>query len=107
MAHISHEIVHGLTLEQAKRTAHQALEQYLERYRTRGLSGRWSSSTRAELAYASAGMQVKAVVDVLSDVLRVEAQVPFMLRPFKPQAVAALEDEARKWIERAKTEVSA
>jgi len=104
---MAHEIMHGLTLEQATRTAHQALEEYLERYASRGLSGRWTSNTRAELDYASAGMRVKAVVDVLSDVLRVEADVPFLLRAFKSQAVAALEREAGKWIERAKTEVSA
>lgn len=104
MSQLIHDIAHGLTLEQATRAAHLALDEYLVRFAQRGLSGQWTSETRAELAFAQAGMNVKASVDVLADKLRVEADVPLMLRPFKAQAIAAVEREARKWIDKVKAD---
>jgi hypothetical protein len=104
---MTHEIPHGLTLEQATRAAHLALDEYLGKYAARGLEGRWSNKTRAELSFASAGVSVQAVVDVLPNVLRVEANIPLMLRPFKAKAIAAIEREARKWIDKVKAEGTA
>jgi len=99
MAHITHEIRHGLPLEQAKQAAQLALQDYLSRYGNRGLSARWISDVRAEIEFAAKGAKVQAVVDVLPDVLKVDASVPFILRPFKGVAVAAVDKEARKWIQ--------
>lgn len=106
MSQITHEIRHGLTLEQAKRAARLALDHYLARYSTRGFTANWSSDVRAELAFASRGLQVQAVVDVLDDVLRVAAEVPLALRPLKSIAVATAEREAQRWIEKAKAETA-
>lgn len=104
MSQMTHDITHGLTLEQATRAAHAALDEYLERFAQRGLTGQWVSDTRAELAFAQAGMNVKATVDVLPDKLRVEADIPLLLRPFKAQALAAVDREAQKWIDKIKAE---
>jgi hypothetical protein len=106
MSQTIHEIRHGLTLEQATRAAHLALDEYLSRFAERGLSGQWSTDTRAELAFATAGVHLNAVVDVTPDVLRVEAQVPLMLRPFKAKAIAAVDREAQKWIDKVKAEAN-
>ena len=107
MSHMTHEIRHGLTIEQATRAAHLALDEYLTRYAARGLTGSWSGDTRAQIAFAAKGVHVSAVVDVLPDVLRVQADVPFVLRVFKAQALSAVEREAHKWIDKVKAEVSA
>lgn len=106
MSPIVHEIRHGLTLEQAKRAAHRALEEYLARYSTRGLTANWSSDARAELALSTKGLQCQAVVDVLDEVLRVEATVPMVLLPLKSIAVATAEREAQRWIAKAKAETA-
>jgi len=104
MSHITHDIRHGLTLDQAKRMAHVALDEYLARYASRGLTARWASDTRVELEVAVKGVRLAAAVDVLADVLRVDAKVPFVLRAFKGTAITYIEREAQKWIERARTE---
>lgn len=107
MSHLTHEIRHGLTIEQATRAAHLALDEYLARYASRGLTGTWSGDTRAEIAFATKGVHVTATVDVLPDVLRVQADVPFVLRMFKGQAIAAVEREANKWIDKVKADATA
>lgn len=107
MSHISHDIRHGLTLDQAKRLAHTALDEYVARYASRGLTARWASDTRAELQVAVKGVHLEAAVDVLSDVLHVDAKVPLVLRAFKGTAITYIEREAQKWIERARSEAPA
>jgi putative polyhydroxyalkanoate system protein len=104
MSHITHEIRHGLTLDQAKNVAHTALADYLARYASRGLSASWSSDTRAELQVAVRGVHIEATVDVQPDTLRVDAKVPLVLRAFKGAAITAIEREAKKWIDKAKAE---
>jgi len=107
MSHITHDIRHGLSLDQAKRVAHAALDDYLARYSSRGLRAAWSSETRAEVEVAVKGVRLAAVVDVLPDVLRVDANVPFVLRAFKGTAIATVEREVQKWIDREKTQAPA
>ena len=98
MAQITHELEHGLTQGQAKQAAQLALEHYLERYGSRGLSARWVSDLRAEIEVSVKGASVRASVDVLPAVLRIEVEVPLLLRPFKAVTVAKVESEARRWI---------
>ena len=107
MSHITHDIRHGLSLEQAKRVAHSALDDYLARYGSRGFTARWSSETRAELEVAVKGVHLAAIVDVLPEVLRVDAKVPLVLRAFKGTAIATVEREVQKWLHRAKSEAPA
>src|SRR5262245_36061535 len=102
MAHITHEIQHGLGLEQAKRAADLALREYQQRFGAKGLAARWISDTRAEVEYSAKGAKVEATVDVLPSVLRIDAKVPLLLRPFKSAAVHAIEREARRFIEQVK-----
>ena len=106
MSHITHEIRHGLAQADAKRVAERAMEQYLARFAERGMTAHWSSDTRAEIKLAVRGVHVEASVDVLPEVLRVEASVPLLLRPFKGAAIAAVEREAQKWIAEAKTQAA-
>lgn len=98
MAQITHEIRHGLSIDQAKQAAKLALADYQRRYADKGLDARWISDVRAEIEFSAKGAKVQAVVDVLPDVLKVDAKVPFVLRPFKSVAVNAVEQEAQKWI---------
>lgn len=104
MSHITHEIRHGLTLDQAKRVAHAALDDYMARYESRGLTATWASDTRAQVHVAVKGVHVEATVDVQPDALRVDAQVPLVLRAFKGAAIAAIERETQKWIDKVKSE---
>jgi hypothetical protein len=106
MSQISHEIRHGLPQADAKRAAQRAMDEYLSRYADRGMTAHWSSETRAEIKLAVRGVHVEATVDVLPEVLRVEASVPLLLRPFKGAAIAAVEREAQKWIAEVKAEAA-
>lgn len=107
MAHIKHDIHHGLSVDQAKQAAQLALQAYTQRYADKGLSARWTSDTRAEIEFTAKGTKVQAIVDVLPDVLRVDAQVPFVFVPFKGMAVKAVETEAQKWISQVRDAKSA
>ncbi|HKP62036.1 MAG TPA: polyhydroxyalkanoic acid system family protein [Polyangiales bacterium] len=102
MAHITHEIAHSLGLEQAKRVADLALTDYQQRFAAKGLSARWISDTRAEIEFSAKGARVEATVDVLPSVLRIDAKVPLLLRPFKSAAVSAVEREVQRFIEQAR-----
>ena len=99
MAHITHEITHGLGPDQAKHAADMALTEYVQRFGSRGLVARWISDTRAEIELSAKGAKVEATVDVLPSVLRIDAKVPLLLRPFKAAAVSAVEREVRRFIE--------
>lgn len=103
MAHITHDIPHGLSLDQAKRAADMALTEYRERFAAKGLSARWISDTRAEIEFSAKGARVEATVDVLPSVLRIDAKVPLLLRPFKSAAVSAVEREVQRFIERVRS----
>lgn len=99
MAQITHEVTHGLSLEQAKQAARLALEDYVKRYAERGLAAHWVSDSQADVKMSVKGAEVHATVDVLPSVLRIEAKVPLLLRAFKSVAVAKIDSEARRWFE--------
>jgi hypothetical protein len=107
MAHVKHDIRHGLSVEKAKQAATLALQEYQQRYADKGLNARWTSDTRAEVEFTAKGTKVQAVVDVLPDVLRVDAQIPFVFVPFKSMAIKAVETEAQKWIQQVREAKSA
>lgn len=106
MSKITHEIRHGVDQADAKRVAQRAMDEYVARFGERGMTAHWSSETRAEIKLAIRGVHVEASVDVLPDVLRVEASVPLLLRPFKSAAIAAVEREAQKWIAEARAQAA-
>jgi hypothetical protein len=99
MAQITHEVTHGLNLEQAKEVAKLALDHYVKRYGDRGLVARWANETRADVSVSVKGADLHATVDVLPSVLRIEAKVPLLLRAFKSVAVAKIDSEVKRWIE--------
>jgi hypothetical protein len=107
MAHVKHDIHHGLSVDQAKQAAQLALQEYSKRFANKGLQARWTSDTRAEVEFTAKGTRVQAIVEVLPDVLRVDAQVPFVFVPFKGMAVKAVETEAQKWIRQVREAKSA
>ncbi|HET6338367.1 MAG TPA: polyhydroxyalkanoic acid system family protein [Polyangiales bacterium] len=107
MAHVKHDIRHGLSVDQAKKAAQLALQDYSKRFAEKGLRAHWTSDTRAEVEFTAKGTKVQAIVDVLPDVLRVDAQVPFVFVPFKGMAVKAVETEAQKWIQQVREAKSA
>jgi Putative polyhydroxyalkanoic acid system protein (PHA_gran_rgn) len=102
MAHITHEVPHGLDLERAKQAARLALDDYLRRFGER-VSARWVTDSRAEVRVSVKGAHIEATVDVLPAVLRIEARVPLLLKAFKSVAVAKIDSEAAHWIEQARS----
>lgn len=107
MAKITHEVTHGLNLEQAKEVANLALDHYVKRYGERGLVASWASDTRADVSVSVKGADVHATVDVLPSVLRIEATVPLLLRAFKSIAVAKIDSEVKRWIEQVRSSAPA
>jgi hypothetical protein len=107
MAQITHEVTHGLNLEQAKEVAKLALEHYVQRYGERGLVARWINDTRADVSVSVKGAEVQATVDVLPSVLRIDAKVPLLLRAFKSVAVSKIDSEVKRWIEQVRANAPA
>jgi putative polyhydroxyalkanoate system protein len=97
MANLTLDVEHGLDQQQAKAAAKLALAHYLERYGSRGLRATWSSDTRVDVEVEVRGAHLRGFIDVLPSKLQVTADVPFLLRPFKGVATAAIERETQRW----------
>jgi len=102
MANLTLEVPHGLDQAQAKQAAELALAHYLARYASHGLSARWSSDTRADIEVTLRGVHLRGFVEILPAQLRLTADVPLLLRPFKGIASAAIERETKRWVEQIK-----
>lgn len=99
---MQHDIRHGLPEDTAKAVARKAVEAYAERFANYAFSHRWVNDNRVELTFTVAGKTLHGALQVLTDVLRFELDVPFIFKPFSGQAVKIIEREAVTWIERAR-----
>jgi hypothetical protein len=58
---------------------------------------------RADISFQVKGMKLNGSLEVSSNDIEMDLDVPFVLRPFKGKALGVIEDEIKKWIGKAKT----
>lgn len=97
-----HEVTHGLGLDLAKKAVRAATESYAVRFAKYSPKTVWETDARAKVSFSVPGGNLEGALEVRSDVVVFELDVPFLLRPFKKRALDIVEGEIRIWIDKAK-----
>jgi hypothetical protein len=101
---MKHSVPHELGRERAKKVAESALSTYAQKYSNYNPTVTWTTPNRAELSFKVKGMSLSGVVEVLDRSIDLDIDVPFLLRPFKSQALSVIDAEINEWIKKANAE---
>jgi hypothetical protein len=99
---MKHTVVHDLGREQAKRVAEAAWKSYSDRFANYSPSVEWLGDYAAKIGFNVKGVALKGSIDVNEKDIALDLDVPFLLRPFKGQALRVIEEEIRRWIDKSK-----
>jgi hypothetical protein len=64
----------------------------------------WKGPNKADISFKVKGMALSGSLEVLASSIDLDIDVPFLLRPFKSQALGVIEGEINEWIKKAKAE---
>jgi len=101
---MKHSVPHDLGQARAKKVAESALATYAEKYANYHPSVKWTGPNKAEISFKVKGMSLAGSLEVLERAIDLDIDVPFLLRPFKSQALGVIEGEINEWIKKAKAE---
>jgi len=99
---MKHSVPHDLGQERAKQAAEAALKSYAQKFAKYHPQTRWIGDKRAEISFNVKGMSLSGSIDVQPTTIDLDMDVPFLLRPFKNQAISVIEGEIREWIDKAR-----
>jgi hypothetical protein len=101
-AKMKHVVSHDLGQVRAKEVAQSALSSYKDKFAKYSPEVRWQTDNKANIAFKIKGMTISGSLEVLEKTIEMDLDVPFMLRPFKSQALNVIEGEIQDWIKKAK-----
>jgi hypothetical protein len=99
---MKHRIAHNLPLPLAQKATRAALEAYRQQFPQFKPGGEWLDAGRAKVWFQTPAGRLDGAVNVVKDAVELELDVPFLLRPFKGQAISIIENEVNIWIEKAR-----
>jgi hypothetical protein len=99
---MKHSVVHDLGRAQAKRVAESAWNSYSARFSNYSPACTWVSDYKANIGFSVKGVKLQGSIDVNEKDIELDLDVPFLLRPFKGQALKVIEEEILKWIGKSK-----
>ncbi|HWO10697.1 MAG TPA: polyhydroxyalkanoic acid system family protein [Polyangiaceae bacterium] len=99
---MKHTVAHDLGREQAKRVAEAAWNSYSGRFSKYSPTCKWENESKANIGFNVKGVSLKGSLEVGDRDIALDLDVPFLLRPFKGQALAVIEEEIRAWITKSK-----
>lgn len=99
---MKHSVPHDLDVPTLRRVAERALAAYQERFAKYNPVAVWRDATHAEVSFNVKGVSLKGELELLPKAIEMDLDVPFLLRPFKSQALGVIEEEINKWIGKAK-----
>jgi hypothetical protein len=99
---MKHDVAHGLEPEKAKEVTEKALNAYKARFAEYNPVVTWDDAHRARIAFNVKGIELRGSVDVDARNISMDLEVPLLLRPFRGKAMAVIEAEIKKWIQKAK-----
>ena len=99
---MKHSVPHDLGQEKAKKAAEAALAQYSQKFAKYSPKTQWVSDNKASISFTVKGMTLSGTMEVLPSAIEMDLDVPFLLRPFKGQALGVIESEIKDWIAKAK-----
>ncbi|HKO47629.1 MAG TPA: polyhydroxyalkanoic acid system family protein [Polyangiaceae bacterium] len=101
---MKHSVPHDLGQERAKKVAESALATYSQKYSNYNPQVSWKGPNKADISFKVKGMSLSGSLEVLASSIDLDIDVPFLLRPFKSQALGVIEGEINEWIKKAKAE---
>jgi hypothetical protein len=99
---MKHTVTHDLGREQAKRVAEAAWNSYSSRFSKYSPVCNWETDNKANIGFNVKGVSLKGSLEVNEKDIALDLDVPFLLRPFKGQALQVIEEEIRAWIGKCK-----
>ena len=102
-ASMKHHVHHGLGQDRAKQVAESAIKSYEARFSDYSPRSTWKSATHADISFSVKGMTLNGALEILEKDYELDLDVPFLLRPFKGKALSVIEEEIKKWVEKAKS----
>ena len=99
---MKHTVAHDLGREKAKRVAEAAWSSYSGRFSKYSPTCNWENEHKANIGFSVKGVSLKGSLEVGDKDIALDLDVPFLLRPFKGQALAVIEEEIRSWISKSK-----
>jgi hypothetical protein len=99
---MKHTVMHDLGRAQAKKVAEAAWGSYSNRFANYGPTCDWVSEYSAKIGFKVKGVSLKGELDVNEKDIALDLDVPFLLRPFKGQALQVIEEEINRWIKKSK-----
>jgi Putative polyhydroxyalkanoic acid system protein (PHA_gran_rgn) len=101
---MKHTVPHDLGQVRAKKVAESALAAYAQKYANYSPQVTWKGPNKADISFKVKGMALSGSLEVLPSSIDLDIDVPFLLRPFKSQALGVIEGEINDWIKKAKAE---
>lgn len=99
---MKHIVSHDLGRDRAKQVAEAAWGSYSDRFANYSPSVHWENDYLANIGFNVKGVSLKGALEVNERDIALDLDVPFLLRPFKGQALRVIEEEIRRWITKAK-----
>jgi hypothetical protein len=99
---MKHTVAHDLGREKAKRVTEAAWNSYSARLANYSPTCEWENDHKANIGFNVKGLSLKGSLEVNEKDIALELDVPFLLRPFKGQAVKVIDEEIRNWIGKSK-----
>jgi len=99
---MKHAVKHDLSPELAKKALEKALDSYQERFASYSPKMTWTTPSHVDVSFNAKGVKLNGTVDLEPNQIVFDLDVPFLLRPFKSQAMEMMDTQIRKWSEKAK-----
>ena len=99
---MKHMVPHDLGRAKAKRVAEAAWGAYSNRFAAYNPTCDWQNEYLANIGFKVKGVSLKGSIDVGEKDIGLDLDVPFLLRPFKGQALQVIEEEIQRWIAKSK-----
>ena len=99
---MKHKVHHGLSKDLARKATRKAFDAYKERFDKYNPDAEWLSDDEAKVSFSAKGVTLEGNVRIEPEDVELQLDVPFLLKPFKSKALAVIEDEITKWVEKAR-----
>ena len=95
------EVAHDLDMEDARRMARKAVDEYVSRYAHYRAAVQWRDADHATLSLHARGVSLQGTLSLRPSSLVLEVEVPLLLRPFVSKAKQIIEQHVQQWVDRA------
>lgn len=99
---MKHKIPHDISDALAKKATLKAFESYAERFSEYNPTADWISDSKANISFNAKGIKLDGVLELVPRGILLDMSVPFAFKLFQKKAIGVIEEEIKRWIERAR-----